>query len=63
MGLLLIIIAAIFDFNGTDWFSGETGVQHALYWIGAILIAIQVLWVIFVGSVTAAAASKASRRF
>lgn len=63
MGFLLVLIAAIFDFNETNWFSGETGVQHALYWIGFILIAIQIAWMLIVGGIFAAGASRASRRF
>jgi hypothetical protein len=44
MGLLLLVPGLILALNGTNWFEGEDGVASVLIWVGAILIAVQLLF-------------------
>jgi hypothetical protein len=44
MGLLLLGPGLILALNGTNWFEGEDGVASVLIWVGAILIAVQLLF-------------------
>lgn len=53
MGLALLIPGLVLLLNGTTWFDGENAVGRVLTIIGAILLAIQVLWVLFVGGLAA----------
>lgn len=58
MGLPVLLVAAILQWNGTTWFEGEPGVTTALWWIGGIATAITVLWFLIVAIIGAVAVSR-----
>jgi hypothetical protein len=50
VGLLLLIPGLLFQFNGTEWFAGEDKIAVVLIVVGVILLALQILWGLYVAS-------------
>lgn len=61
MGLPFLIAALVLNLNHTTWFSGENDVETALWWVGGALMALNILWFVFVVLIGLGATRKARR--
>lgn len=50
MGLFLLLPGLVFLLNGTEWFSGEDNVGVLLTVVGAVILLLQIAWMVFVAA-------------
>lgn len=59
LGILSVIVGLVFQFNGTEWFSGENNLPPVLIIVGLGLLALYVVFFL----IAAKAAKSAFNRF
>lgn len=50
MGLIALVAGLILDLAGKTWFTGAQHVGVVLIWVGVVLLALQLLWMLCVGA-------------